>query len=88
MDIREIYRHLLGEAARSGLPRRRQETAAEYASRLGRLVPESAGPLGRLTGMYADVRYGEIPAREEQVDGANVIWRSLRGILRKLRGAP
>jgi hypothetical protein len=87
LNVREIYRHLLREAARSGLARYRHETASEYASRLEKAVPDSREPLDRLTGLYIDVRYGETSPPEEQVDSANIIWRALRGLLRRLRGA-
>jgi hypothetical protein len=86
LDVREIYRHLLWEAGRSGMARRRQETASEYAGRLGALVPAGSEPLNRITDLYVEVRYGEISAREEQVDNANGLWRTLRGLLRGLRG--
>jgi hypothetical protein len=86
LDIREIYRHLLREADRSGLSRSRHETPVEYSGRLGRMVPESREPLTHLTDMYVGVRYGEIDAKEKQVDSANGLWRTLRGLLRGLRG--
>jgi hypothetical protein len=86
LNIREIYRHLLREAASSGLARGRHETPVEYSGRLGRMVPESREPLTRLTDMYEGVRYGEIDAKEKQVDSANGLWRTLRGLLRGLRG--
>lgn len=87
LNIREIYRHLLREAARSGLARYRHETASEYASRLEEAVPDGSEPLDRLTELYIDVRYGEISPPEERVDSANIIWRTLRGLLRRVRGA-
>ncbi len=86
LNIREIYRHLLWEAARSGVARHRHETASEYAGRLEQAVPDSSEPLGSITGLYIDVRYGETGAPEEQVDNANVLWRTLRGLLRRIRG--
>ena len=86
LDIREIFRHLQWEAGRSGISRRRHETASEYTSRLQRMVPDSSEPLNRLTDLYADVRYGEISVPEEQVDNANSLWQTLRELLRKLRG--
>jgi hypothetical protein len=87
LDIREIYRRLLREAALSGVPRRRPETPVEYAGRLGRLVPESAAPVSGLTELYSGVRYGETGLIDEQVDGANSLWRALRVVLRALREA-
>ncbi|GAG53259.1 unnamed protein product, partial [marine sediment metagenome] len=86
LNIREIYRHLLWEAARSGVARRRHETASEYAGRLGQAVPDTSEPLDRLTDLYIDVRYGETSPPEEQVDNANSIWGTLRGLLRRIRG--
>ncbi len=86
LDIREIFRHLQWEAGRSGMSRRRHETASEYTSRLQRLVPDSGEPLKRLTDLYADVRYGEISVPEAQVDNANSLWQTLRELLQKLRG--
>ena len=86
LDIRDIYRHLQWEAGWSGIARRRHETADEYASRLQRYVPEGSGPLHSLTEMYESVRYGETNVPEAQIDSANTLWQTLRGLLRKLRG--
>jgi hypothetical protein len=87
LDVREIYRRLLRESARSGLPRRPGETVEEYARRLGRFVPESAEPLGGINPAYSEVRYGDRSLGTDRVRGANQLWASLRGVLRKLRGA-
>lgn len=87
LNVREIYRHLLREAARSGVARRRYETASEYAGRLEQAVPDSNEPVDRITDLYIDVRYGEISPPQEQVDNANGLWRALRGLLRRIRGA-
>jgi hypothetical protein len=86
LNIREIYRHLLWQAASSGVARRRHETPSEYAGRLERAVPESHEPLDGITDLYIGVRYGESSVPEEQVDNANTLWRTLRGLLRKIRG--
>ena len=85
LDVREIYRRLMREADLSGLPRRRPETPAEYARRLGRMVPESTAPLSGITEMYTNMRYGENAMTEEKIDGANALWRALREVLRRLR---
>jgi hypothetical protein len=87
LDIREIFRHLQWEAGRSGMSRRRHETASEYTGRLKRTVPDSGEPLEKITDLYVDVRYGEMSVPEEQVDSANSLWQTLRGLLRKLREA-
>ncbi len=86
MDVREIYRRLLHETARSGLPRHHHETPAEYSGRVERLVPDSREPLSDLTDTYVNVRYGEIIPPDDKVDNANRLWRTLRGMIRRLRG--
>jgi hypothetical protein len=86
LDIREIYRHMQWEAGRSGIPRRRHETAGEYARRIEHIVPDSAPPLSSLTDMYENVRYGEEIASVDKENSANSIWQTLKGLLRKLRG--
>ena len=75
------------EAGRSGIPRRRHETAEEYAQRIEHLVPDSALPLNSLTDMYENVRYGEEIASVDKENNANSIWQTLKGMIRKLRGA-
>ncbi len=87
LDIREIYRHMQWEAGLSGIPRRRHETAEEYARRIKDIVPDSARPLGSLTDMYENVRYGEEIAPVDKEASANNLWQNLKGLLRKLRGA-
>ncbi len=82
LDVREIYRRMQWEAARAGTARRRQETASEYAGRLGRAVPEGRGPIKSITELYSRVRYGETGVREKQLDSANSLWVRLRGLLR------
>jgi len=86
LDIRDIYRYLLWEGKRSGLPRRRQETVTEYAERLGKHVPEGTEPVNQITDLYSGVRYGDIQAPEERVDSANTLWKKVRNLLRGLRG--
>ncbi len=86
LDIRDIYRYLLWEGKRSGVPRLKRETVTEYAERLHRHMPEGAGSIDQITNMYSDVRYGDIQAPEERVDNANTLWQKVRNLLRGLRG--
>ncbi|MBN1160643.1 MAG: DUF4129 domain-containing protein, partial [Dehalococcoidales bacterium] len=85
LDIREIFRHIQWEAAQSGVPRRRHETAAEYSNRIEHVVPDSRLPLSDLTQMYESVRYGEKTVPVEKLDKANNLWQNLKDLLRKLR---
>lgn len=87
LEIRDIYRHLLWEGKRSGMPRHRQETVEEYAARLGERLPEATAPVNGITDMYSGVRYGDVAAPEERVDSANSLWQKLRNLLRGYRGA-
>ncbi len=83
LEIREIYRRLLGEAADYGVARRSYETPGEYARRLGETVPHTGEELDELTGIYIDHRYGEKKTGVKQAEKANGLWRILRGLLRK-----
>jgi len=83
LDIRELYRHLLWEAAGYGVIRWKQETSDEYARRLSKALPGSSGPIGEITSLYEYVRYGDNQAENEQVDRANSLWRRLRRLLRR-----
>jgi hypothetical protein len=86
LDIREIYRHMQWEAGRSGIPRRQHETAEEYARRIKNIMPDSTKPLGKLTGMYENVRYGEEIASADKETKANSLWQNLKIMIRKVRG--
>ncbi len=86
LNVRDIYKHLQWEAARSGKPRRHHETAKEYAKRLESWVPDGTDPLEGITDLYTEVRYGEIEVPEKKVDNANTFWGTLRGLLRRARG--
>ena len=85
LNIREIYQNLQWEGSRSGMARRKHETASEYARRLSRMMPDSSGSLEQLSNVYGEVRYGEIVPEENRVDDANIVWRTVRGLLRRLR---
>ncbi|MBI2847687.1 MAG: DUF4129 domain-containing protein, partial [Chloroflexi bacterium] len=85
MSIREIYRHLLREAAGVGTGRRRYETPGEYARRLGQVLPEGNEELSEITALYVGARYGELRIEEKQLGHANQLWKFLYGILDKLR---
>ncbi len=84
-DMREIFRRLQWESARSGIPRRRHETATEYAKHIEHMVPESRLTLDDLTQMYESVRYGDETAPADKLDCANNLWQTLKEVIRKLR---
>ena len=84
LDVREIYRRLLWEAERAGIPRKPHETPVEYARRVAHLVPESREYLDGINEAYLPVRYGG--KQERTVKETNSLWQSLRLIFRRLRG--
>ncbi len=84
-DIREIYRHLLWEAAAAGTTRHSYETAYEHAQRLMRLTPDSTQPLTEISQLYSEVRYGDRQPPGKQIERANRLWQALRSILRRQR---
>ncbi len=84
LSIREIYQHLLWEASRYGIARRSHETPYEYARRLEQVVPDSSKPLGELTNLYIDIRYGDLEAGDKLVSDANSLWKVLQELLGRL----
>jgi hypothetical protein len=86
MDIRDIYRHLQWEGNKSGIPRRRYETAGEYKNRLERMISEGREPLDDIEKMYENVRYGDNKIGDTQYIAANTGWRTIRKLLWRLRG--
>jgi hypothetical protein len=93
LNIREIFKRLQWEGHKSGITRRRQETAAEYARRLERAVPDSVDAIqpardsiGSIKDLYESVRYGETEPPEPAVDKANTLWQKVKTMLRRIRG--
>ena len=86
LGIREIYRRLLWATSRSRVARWRHETPYEYARRLGQAIPDGSEPLGDLTNLYVNVRYGDLEAEDEQVEQANNSWRFFNGLLQRFAG--
>jgi len=82
LGVRDIYRHLLFEASSAGKARRSEETPYEYARRLEKALPEGVEPVDGITDLYVEVRYGDIEAGGTQVSNANILWRTLRRLLK------
>ncbi len=85
LDIREMFRHLQYEAARSGIARRRHETVEEYARRIEKKIPGSRIHLNNFIKIYENVRYGGYIIHTDLLSHANELWQTLRGLLRDLR---
>jgi hypothetical protein len=84
-DVRDIYRHLLWEAAAAGINRFRHETTDEYARRLIRAVPEDSEPVIEINRLYALTRYGDQLPSQPQLDMANRLWQTMCRRLRLRR---
>ncbi len=82
LQIREVFRRLLREAARRGMGRENHETPYEYAERFSSQLPGVETLMAELTGMYVQVRYSTARVAQEQVARANSLWRQIREILR------
>ncbi|MBI4339984.1 MAG: DUF4129 domain-containing protein [Chloroflexi bacterium] len=77
MAVREMYARLLLETERSGFPRRQEETPLEYLGILEKRLPEERESLGRITGDYVEVRYGEREVPPEEQGLVNRLWRAV-----------
>lgn len=77
VDVRDAYRHLLVLGEREGQPRRPNESANDYLSRLRLAWATSGEPLDDLTVRYLAARYAE-HSSDEDVTHARRDWRQLR----------
>lgn len=75
-NVRDAYRALLALAAREGMPRRRDETPAEFALRLRRMWPALASEIGGLTREYELARYAELTG-DAANDRAREYWGAI-----------
>ncbi len=82
-SVRDIYRGLLWEMRRVGVPRRRPETPSEYRDRLEASLTSEDEALEAITQAYIEERYGQMNADGERLSALNRSWRSLRAVLRR-----
>jgi hypothetical protein len=81
-SVREAYRSLLALAQRDGVPRRDDETPAEFSARLRRVWPALATDVAGLTREYELAKYGdvtEIAADDRAKRHWATIWASRSG---------
>ena len=81
-SVRDIYRGLLWEAGRVGVPRRAPETPTEYRGRLQSSLETEAEALQSITEAYIEERYGGMNASGERLGALNRSWRGLRSAIR------
>jgi hypothetical protein len=76
--IRSIYRQLMALSQKMGAERPASVTPLEFQPRLEELFPEERSQVGRITGAYIKVRYGEYPETMQEVESVQAAWESVR----------
>jgi hypothetical protein len=82
LKIREVFKHLLRDASKAGLGRRRSETPLEYAQRFIKEIPDADVPMHELTELYVQVRYSDYDAGDSHIVHVNGLWRQIRELLK------
>jgi hypothetical protein len=82
LKIREVFKHLLRDASKAGLGRRRSETPLEYAQRFIKEIPDADAPMHELTQLYVRVRYSDYDAGDSHIVHVNGLWRQIRELLK------
>ncbi|MCP5096545.1 MAG: DUF4129 domain-containing protein [Chloroflexi bacterium] len=76
-SIRRVYRQMLAAADASGYPRLDSETPYEYLKTLQEAWPDHHQQTQIITSAYINVRYGEIPETEAELDAILAAWDQL-----------
>jgi hypothetical protein len=82
LKIREVFKHLLRDASKAGIGRRRSETPLEYAQRFIKEIPDADAPMHELTQLYVRVRYSDYDAGDSHIVHVNGLWRQIRELLK------
>ena len=85
LKIREVFKHLLRDASKAGIGRRRNETPYEYTKRFVKEIPDATIPMRELTELYVNVRYSDTDARNDQIIHANSLWNQIKEQLKRLK---
>jgi hypothetical protein len=72
--IRRIYGRLMELCEDLDSPRPEASTPLEFVPRLRELFPAGAGDVALITDAYQQVRYGELPEREDAVERVEAAW--------------
>lgn len=76
-SIRRVYRHMLRAAAASGYPRLETETPFEFLRTLRQAWPQHPSETALITNAYVNIRYGELPETEAELNAIVQAWRTL-----------
>ena len=77
VSIRRIYQQMLYAADASGFPRLESETPFEYLKTLAQAWPDHSTETRLITQAYVNVRYGEIPETQAELDAIFSAWKLL-----------
>jgi len=77
VSIRRIYRHMLNAADAGGFPRLDSETPFEFLTTLAQAWPQHQSAARLITEAYVNVRYGEIPETQAELDAIFSAWKQL-----------
>ncbi len=78
VSIRRLYQQMEKTAAHAGYPRAAAETPYEYQATLAQAWPEHPDETAQLTAAYVNVRYGELPENEAELDALKQAWGRLK----------
>ncbi|KAA3660289.1 MAG: DUF4129 domain-containing protein [Chloroflexi bacterium] len=77
VSIRRIYQRMLHAADASGYPRLESETPFEYLKTLAKAWPDYPAETRLITQAYVNVRYGETPETQAELDEIFTAWKRL-----------
>ena len=78
VSIRRLYQQMEKAAAQAGYPRAAAETPYEYQSTLAQAWPQQTAETAQITTAYVNVRYGEFPENEAELDALKQAWKRLK----------
>lgn len=76
-SIRRIYQQMSQAAAASGFPRATAETPYEYLTTLATAWPDHTAETSLITQAYVNIRYGELPETQEELNQIQAAWKRL-----------
>ena len=86
VSIRRLYMQMEKAAAQAGYPRTAAETPYEYQTTLAQAWPEQTAETSQLTTAYVNVRYGEFPESDAEIDALKAAWKRLKNNQPEQRG--
>ncbi len=82
--VLRAYARMEAELDAAGWPRRRTEAPGEYRVRVGRVAPDTASAVGRLTAAYEVARFADRPVDEARAASAEAALDQLLATVRQV----